>query len=63
MNHLIALKLYAIKYNPESRKEKEPGDIISLIRANNIDIENEDFRSITLKYGTPELYREIGERT
>jgi len=62
LNHLIALKLHAIKHNPEPRKEKDLWDIIELARANEIEVGGEDFRQTALKYGTPDLYREIKER-
>ncbi len=62
LNHLIALKLHAIKYNPGPRKRKDLWDILEMIRMNKIDIGSDDFRDIALKYGTPELYREIRKR-
>jgi hypothetical protein len=62
LNHLIALKLHAIKYNPKIREYKDLADIIELIKANKIDAKNNVFKELSLKYGTEELYRKILER-
>ena len=62
LNHLIALKLHAIKYNPKIREYKDLADIIELIKANNIDVKDNVFKALCLKYGTEELYRKILER-
>ena len=56
--HLIALKLHAIKSNKQ-REYKDLVDIIDLIRNNNIDIKNRDFKELCLKYGTEQLYNRI----
>lgn len=58
IEHLIALKLHAIKNNPE-RKYKDLIDIIGLIKKNRINIKEAEFRDICCKYGTEELYKEI----
>ena len=62
LNHLIALKLHSIKNNPKLRKEKDLPDIIELIKANKVDIKNNDFKNICLTYGTQDLYEEILRR-
>lgn len=61
LNHLLALKLHAIKYNPKIRENKDLPDIINLIRINKLDVKNNEFRKLCLKYGTEELYRKILE--
>jgi len=62
LNHLIALKLHAIKYNPGIREYKDLPDIIQLIRINRLDIKNAGFKELCLKYGTEGLYNKILER-
>lgn len=59
LEHLIALKLHAIKSNPKSREFKDFLDISELIKINKIDIKNNKFRDLCLKYGTEDLYNKI----
>lgn len=59
IEHLIALKLHAIKANPKNRLWKDMPDIINLVRKNNIDVRRSDFRKICLKFGNQEIYRNI----
>jgi hypothetical protein len=61
LNHLIALKLHAIKYNPKVREYKDLLDIIELIKVNKIDVKDAEFKNLCLKYGTEELYNKITE--
>lgn len=62
LNHLIALKLHAIKYNPGIREYRDLADIIELIKVNKINIKDAKFKNLCLKYGTKELYHKILER-
>ena len=62
LNHLIALKLHAIKYNPKIREYKDLADIIDLIRINKLNIKDAELKKLCLKYGTEELYKKILER-
>lgn len=62
LNHLIALKLHAIKYNPKIREYKDLSDIIELIKANKLKIKDTEFKNLCLKYGTEELYHKLLER-
>ncbi len=57
--HLIALKLHSIKYNPKIREATDLPDVINLIRINDINIKDNKFREMCLKYGTQELYNKI----
>ncbi len=61
LNHLIALKLHSIKHNQKIRLTRDLPDIINLIRINEVNIKDEQFRRLCLKYGTKELYRLIEE--
>lgn len=60
--HLIALKLHAIKYNPKIREYKDLADILELIKVNKIDIKDNEFKNLCLKYGREELYHKILEK-
>ena len=62
LNHLIALKLHAIKYNPGIREYRDLSDIMELIRVNKVGVQDEEFKNLCLKYGTEELYLKILER-
>ena len=57
--HLIALKLHAIKQQPDLRELKDLNDIVELIRANPIDVHSGDFQSLCLRFGTAAIYEKI----
>lgn len=57
--HLIALKLHAIKCNPQMRILKDLPDIVSLIKVNRIDPLTNEFKEWCLKYGTEDIYKKI----
>jgi len=59
LEHLIALKLHAVKYNTKLRIFKDIPDIINLIRINKVDAKSKKFKELCLKYGTQELYHKI----
>lgn len=59
LNHLIAMKLHAIKNHPENREFKDLNDIIELIKENRIDVRSRKFKNLCLKFGTEELYQKI----
>ncbi len=59
--HLIALKLHAIKNNFKLRLFKDLPDIVSLVRINNVDVKDENFKKLCLKYGTEDIYQRILE--
>lgn len=61
LNHLIALKLHAIKNNEKIRLMKDFPDIVNLIKNNGIDVKKEDFKNLCLKFGTENLYQRIRE--
>lgn len=57
--HLIALKLHAIKCNPQMRIFKDLPDIVGLIKANRLDPLTNEFKEWCLKYGTEDIYNKI----
>lgn len=61
LSHLIALKLHAIKNNPQSRELKDLSDIVDLIKQNRFDYLNDSFRQLCLKYGNLKIHQKIIE--
>lgn len=61
LNHLIALKLHSVKFNPKIREFRDVPDIINLVRINKVNVRTDRFRKLCLKYGTKDLYRKILE--
>lgn len=59
LEHLIALKLHAIKYNPGIRLAKDIADIINLARINNFDLKSDKFHALCLKYASEGIYQRI----
>ena len=59
LEHLIAMKLHAIKQQPERREWKDWMDIIQLIKIHQVDTKSETFRKLCLKFGTADLYQRI----
>jgi predicted nucleotidyltransferase len=59
LEHLIALKLHALKNTRVERFLKDFLDVENLIRINRLDIKSENIRQIFAKYGTMELYDKV----
>ena len=59
VNHLIALKLHAIRHSQKNRIWKDLPDVIRLIKMNGIDCKNKGFKDLCLKYGTSKIYQTI----
>ena len=59
IDHLIALKLHAIKHNQKKRIWKDLPDVIRLIKMNGIDFKDRKFKELCLKYGSIEIYEAI----
>jgi hypothetical protein len=58
LNHLLALKLHAVRYAPW-RRLKDMTDLVYLIDANQIDVKTEGFRNLCLEFGTQEIYEQL----
>ncbi len=56
LDHLIALKLHALKQALPHRTSKDAQDVEMLVRRNKIDLRNPHYEQLFLKYGTRELY-------
>ena len=59
LEHLLALKLHALKNTRMSRFLKDFLDVEYLIRINHLDIKSKSLCELFAKYGTPELYEKI----
>ncbi len=59
LDHLLALKMHALKYGPSRRGYKDLVDVLSLVEANKIDVRGDKFRSLCDKYGDAKIYERI----
>jgi hypothetical protein len=59
VEHLIALKLHALKNTRAHRFLKDFLDVENLIRINQLDFKSQTIRELFEKYGTPDLYEKI----
>jgi hypothetical protein len=59
VEHLIALKLHALRQNLYHRALKDFQDIVDLVDVNRIDLRGEMMQDIFSRYGTPDFYRKI----
>jgi predicted nucleotidyltransferase len=59
LEHLIALKLHALKHSHAGRFMKDFLDVENLVRANKVDLHSNSIRELFLKYGTLELYEKV----
>ena len=57
--HLIALKLHALKHGRIHRFLKDFQDVEGIVRKNRLDLNSEKCREIFLKYGTMDLYEKF----
>jgi len=47
------------KNNTKPRLLTDLPDIINLVQINNVDVKNNEFKELCLKYGTEDLYKKI----
>jgi Uncharacterised nucleotidyltransferase len=59
VEHLIALKLHALKNTNSRRGLKDLLDVASLVEANHIDLNGEVFKNLCERYGTPKIHAQI----
>lgn len=59
LQHLMALKLHALKHARGLRVLKDMDDVAHLILANRVDVRSEWFRQLCLKHGTAELHERL----
>jgi hypothetical protein len=63
LEHLLSLKLHAIRQNPKVREAIDLPDIIRLVRANHVDTRGSEFRSLCLRFASEEIYNRILDQT
>ena len=61
LDHLIALKLHALKHARGIRVLKDMDDMANLITNNRINVRSAEFRELVLKHGTSELYEKFSK--
>jgi len=59
LEHLIALKLHALKHGHIGRYLKDWLDVENLVRIHGLDVRSEKWEQLFLKYGTLEIYEKI----
>ena len=59
LDHLLTLKLHALKHSHVGRFMKDFMDVENLIRINKLDVRSEKYRLLFLKYGNAELHEKI----
>jgi predicted nucleotidyltransferase len=59
LEHLLMLKLHALKNGRIDRFLKDFLDVEHLIRINKLDIKSENIRQLFVKYGTMDLYEKV----
>jgi hypothetical protein len=56
LDHLLALKLHALRQNLSHRTSKDADDVEVLLRRHEINLTDPHYKALFLKYGSPELY-------
>ena len=59
LEHLLSLKLHALKHSRLRRFLKDFDDVIQLVVVNKIDLRSPAIRDLFLKYGNADLYEKI----
>ncbi|MCB1128105.1 MAG: nucleotidyl transferase AbiEii/AbiGii toxin family protein [Verrucomicrobiae bacterium] len=59
IEHLIALKLHALRHGPCDRADKDFADIVTLARVADLDPESPAVREVFLRHGNPELHERL----
>jgi hypothetical protein len=59
VEHLIAMKLHALRFSGEPRMRKDGIDIVELAEANGIDLRGEPFRSLCDRFADARVYERI----
>ena len=59
LEHLVALKLHVLKQGLPHRMLKDMDDVINLILANHVDLRQENWKQLFVKYGNQDLYERI----
>lgn len=60
--HLIALKVHALRHGPPQRRNRDWLDVENLVRATQLSPRGDELRELFRRQGTPELYAEFLKR-
>jgi predicted nucleotidyltransferase len=61
LEHLLALKLHALKHSHAGRYLKDFLDVENLVRVNKVDLQSDRIRQLFLKYGDKETYKKVSQ--
>jgi hypothetical protein len=59
LDHLLAMKLHALKHGRPHRFMRDMDDVIALAVKHKLALESEPYRNLFLKYGNQEIYKQI----
>lgn len=59
LQHVIALKVHAMKFGHARRFLKDFLDVVGLVKANRWDVASNEIRGIFERYGTSDLYEKV----
>jgi predicted nucleotidyltransferase len=59
LRHLIAMKLHAIKSDPEKRLDKDLPDIVSLMKKYGLSLDDPDMIELCRSFGTPDILAQL----
>lgn len=59
LEHLVALKLHVLKQGLRHRALKDMDDVINLLLANRVDLRQENWKQLFVKYGNQDMYEKI----
>ena len=59
IEHLVSMKLHALKQGDAERRLKDLTDVIQLLKQSSIGVHSDEFRQLCQKYATLEVYEEI----
>ena len=57
--HLIAMRLYALRFMPGDRTQLDMGDILNLVDHAGLRMDDDEFRNLCIKYGDLGLYERL----
>ena len=63
LEHLLALKLHALKHGHPERYEKDFMDVVALVRNGGLNPRSAACRQLFAKFGSREIYEKVLERT
>ena len=59
LQHLIALKVHALKHSHIGRFLKDFQDVVGLIQVNRLDVASAEVKEIFERYGNTDLYEKV----